>query len=119
MKKTASEHYRQRRGNCAQSVVFAWNTANPGRPANAELFSAYGGGRAPDGLCGALYASCAIAETSVAETIKKSFSEKSGGHVKCREIRKAKTLTCAGCVELAAELLEKHSRNATTDTAPS
>jgi len=109
MKKSASEHYRQRRGNCAQSVAFAWNAANPDRQKGEESFSACGGGRAPEGLCGALHASCTLANPSAAEAIKQSFAEKSGGHVRCREIRKARTLLCHECVELAADLLEEHS----------
>jgi hypothetical protein len=53
-----------------------------------------------------------LADASAVEAIKQSFAEKSGGHLKCREIRKAKTLSCRECVEVAAALLEKHSEEA-------
>lgn len=114
MKKTATEYYRQRRGNCAQSVAFAWNALNPERKMPVELFSGCGGGRAPEGLCGALYAGCVLAGPSAAEAIRQAFAERSGGHVKCREIRQARKLVCHECVALAAELLERHSRNEST-----
>jgi hypothetical protein len=114
MKERASEHYQRRRGNCAQSVAFAWNTTYPDRSKTEDTFAGCGGGRAPDGLCGALHASCTLADATAAEAIKLSFAEKSGGHVKCREIRKAKTLPCCECVEVAAELLEKHTEEANT-----
>ena len=44
------------------------------------------------------------------EAIKQSFAEKTGGHLTCKAIRAAKSMSCSGCVEVAAELLEQHSR---------
>ncbi len=108
MKKTAGEYHRQRRGNCAQSVAFAWGSKNPGGRGVEDVFDGCGGGRAPGGLCGALYASCQLAGAAAAETIKQQFSEKTGGHQTCRDIRAAKRVPCSECVELAAELLEQH-----------
>ena len=110
MKKTAQEYHRERRGNCAQAVAYAWGNKYPGGRGVEEVFAGCGGGKAPGGLCGAVHASCVLADSSDAETIKREFAEKSGGPLTCHEIRAAKKLTCNECVGLAAELLEKHAR---------
>jgi hypothetical protein len=111
MKKTASDYHRERRGNCAQSVAHAWESKGSGDQGLQEAFAGCGGGRAPDGLCGALYASCELAGTSRAEEITKSFSEKTGGHLTCKAIRSARVMPCSECVEVAADLLEKNTVN--------
>jgi hypothetical protein len=98
MRKTASEYYSQRRGNCAQAVAHAWKTKNPASPHDAAQFADCGGGRAPDGVCGALHASCMLAGAGRAGTIREKFAEQAGGHI---------ALPCQACVALAAELLER------------
>jgi hypothetical protein len=110
MKKTASEYHKERRGNCAQSVAFAWGSKYPGGRGVEEVFAGHGGGRAPGGLCGAVHASCTLAGTAAEPSIKQAFAEKTGGHLTCKDIRAAKILPCSACVEVAAELLEQHSR---------
>lgn len=110
MKETASEYHRQRRGNCAQSVAFAWGAKNPGGRGVEESFAGYGGGRAPGGLCGAVFAGCELAGADAAEAIKREFAEQSGGVLTCKEVRAAKKKTCTECVGLAAELLERHAK---------
>jgi hypothetical protein len=107
MRKTASEYYSQRRGNCAQAVAHAWKTKNPASPHDAAQFADCGGGRAPDGVCGALHASCMLAGAGRAGTIREKFAEQAGGHIECRAIRASKALPCQACVALAAELLER------------
>ena len=109
MKNTAIEYHRQRRGNCAQSVAFAWGSKFRGGKGVEEVFAGCGAGRAPGGLCGALYASCELAGAHAAEAIKRSFAEKTGGYQTCKDIRASRALPCSECVELAAELLEKHA----------
>ncbi len=108
MRKTAQDYHRERRGNCAQSVAYAWNSKNPGAQNSEERFSECGGGQAPGGLCGALHVSCVLAGHADAASMKRKFAEKSGGHLTCREIRAAGLLTCNACVGLAAELLDEH-----------
>jgi hypothetical protein len=110
MKKIAGDYHRERRGNCAQSVAFAWGSKFVGARGVEEVFDGCGGGRAPGGLCGALHASCTLAGAEAAETIKQQFAEKTGEHLTCRAIRAAKSVSCSTCVEIAAELLENHSR---------
>ena len=107
MKTTAIDYHQQRRGNCAQSVVYAWNLKTQDSRNSEETFAACGGGRAPGGLCGAVYASCELAGANAA-IIKQFFAEKTGGFLTCRDIRMTKKMACSECVGVAAELLEKH-----------
>ena len=110
MKKIAGDYHRERRGNCAQSVAFAWGSKFAGARGVEEVFDGCGGGRVPGGLCGALHASCTLAGAEAAEKIKGQFAEKTGGELTCKAIRKENKVSCTACVEIAAELLENHSR---------
>ena len=114
MKKIAKEFHQQRRGNCAQSVAFAWGQKFPGGRGVEDVFAGCGAGRAPGGLCGAVHASCTLAGSSAEQSIKQSFAERTGGHLTCKAIRAAKRVPCADCVEIAAELLENHARGSAT-----
>lgn len=114
MKNIAMDYHQQRRGNCAQSVVHAWNLKTQDSQTSEEQFAGCGGGRAPGGLCGAVHASCELAGTQ-AEAIRKSFAEQTGGHLTCRDIRMARKISCSDCVGLAAELLEKHATQISRD----
>ncbi len=108
MKKTASDFYRNRMGNCAQAVAAAWCEKTGKSCGLVQEMSKFGTGRAPEGYCGALYAAEYIVDSENAEELVDAFRELSGGHVACRAIRQAKSLNCIECVEAAAELLEKH-----------
>ncbi len=108
MKEKASLFFKSRRGNCAQAVANAWSEDASKTPQLLEKMSAYGGGRAPKGHCGALYAAEYLVEEKNLENLVKDFKEISGGHVACRQIRQSKSLSCLECVETAAELLEKY-----------
>lgn len=108
MKQTARDYYHARKGNCAQSVAHAWQTKHKADPKTTDAFAACGGGKAPDGLCGALHAAHTLAGDVGASAIRDAFARQTGGHLTCRDIRAARALPCAGCVELAAELLEQH-----------
>ena len=63
----------------------------------------FGAGRAPEGLCGAVYAACLLAPNR-AEELKAAFAARAGS-LYCKEIRAAKKHPCAECVAQAAELL--------------
>ncbi len=61
----AKKHYLGKDGylklNCAQSVVAAFQESCTMADANIDLFVAHGGGKAPQGLCGAVYAASILA----------------------------------------------------------
>lgn len=108
MKKFASEFYRNRQGNCAQAVAAAWQRKTALNEVPDEVFADCGHGKAPDGLCGALYAAHCMIDKESAGKLDVRFREVSGGHTKCRDIRGSGKLSCVGCVEVAAGLLDEH-----------
>ena len=103
---TAKSHYLGKDGfarmNCAQAVGLSQEVI--------ELFRAYGGGRAPDGLCGALYAAMYILKNKNAgeksAELEKFFLEQAGA-LKCHEVRTCRKLSCLGCVEKSSEFIDK------------
>jgi hypothetical protein len=109
VKKIAVEHYTARQGNCAQSIASAWQAKRDPESQHVTTFASEGSGRAPDGVCGALYAAEKLAG-SAGETIFKQFKQATDGHVTCRDIRRSKVMPCAECVALAAGLLEEVER---------
>ncbi|MCX6914223.1 MAG: hypothetical protein NT167_14415, partial [Verrucomicrobia bacterium] len=77
-----------------------------------------GAGRAPEGLCGAVYAACLLAP-SRAEELKAAFAARLGS-LHCKEIRAAKKHPCAECVAQGAELLAgEDDRSETGDSKTS
>ncbi|MCU0858886.1 MAG: C-GCAxxG-C-C family protein [Pontiellaceae bacterium] len=107
MKKTAVDHYKNGRGNCAQAVALAWKDKKQPESEHHSLFSGCGGGRAPEGLCGAVHAACELAGGHQKETIKEQFKARANGQITCKEIRRNRIMTCTECVTTAAELLEE------------
>ncbi len=108
--KTAKEYHAEKKGNCAESVAYAYlvskNTSlNEMELALAEM-KLCGGGRAPNGLCGALYAALRFAKSENKQAIQEYF-EKNAGGICCKDIRPAKITPCNRCVEIAAEAIEK------------
>lgn len=93
--------------NCAEAVVEACREKFPLTPAAKEIFRTCGGGRAPEGLCGALYGICEILKVYAPdriEKVKEDFKARCGA-VHCREIRKGHQVPCSGCVQIATEVL--------------
>jgi hypothetical protein len=107
MKKSAVDHFKARRGNCAQSVALAWKDKKQPESDHHVRFSDFGSGQAPEGLCGALHAACELGGELHKETLKEKFSQQASGHVTCREIRRNRVMPCADCVATAAGLLEE------------
>jgi hypothetical protein len=106
MRDQARRYYEDRQGNCAQSVAVAWDAAHPGRIEPMQAFEGCGHGKSPGGVCGALHAARSIAGADRAASLTAAFTARTGGRELCREIRKARALSCPECVALGAELLE-------------
>jgi hypothetical protein len=87
--------------NCAQTIA-----AGFGHEDFIEPFKVCGGGRAPEGLCGALHAALALAPEAKRAEILEAFRQKNGA-VSCRELKQTFRVPCPQCVASAAELLEK------------
>jgi len=98
------------RMNCAQAVISAFKEDFNIEDNIVEMFKNYGGGKAPDGLCGALYAVKYIMsrqenKEKLAE-LENYFKEHAGA-LECSNIRGLRKLSCVGCVEKSSEFLEK------------
>ena len=105
MKSAAQSFYAGRRGNCAQAVAAAWIAVSGSGAVSVADFSSCGRGKAPEGLCGALYAACVCAPENKARILS-MFSDRTGGHVSCRAIRENRAADCVSCVGFAAEILQ-------------
>ena len=89
-----------KRYNCAQAVAKAFE-----RNDLVESLQFCGGGKAPEGLCGALYAAMLLAGEERDDVVKEKFLEEIG-HLECKVIRKNGQVTCTDCVRRSAEIVE-------------
>ncbi len=86
--------------NCAQAVAAGYGC---GDEVVAPL-AMMGGGRAPGGCCGALYAALLLAPEEFHADFRRRFTAAAGTEL-CEEI-KQRGFPCASCVEMAAKFLE-------------
>jgi hypothetical protein len=102
--------YRKQGKNCSQSIYCGFQETLQLSDTDVETAKKYGGGRAEDGLCGAVYAVMQLSrDQKTVESVKGVF-ERVAGSVYCRDIRKNKKLGCDGCVHLAASMLAQEHR---------
>ncbi|MPN03394.1 hypothetical protein SDC9_150624 [bioreactor metagenome] len=87
--------------NCAQAVA-----AGFAREALVDTLHDCGGGRAPEGLCGALHAALLMAPEDRREELRKRFAA-GAGSVYCRTLKQELKFPCAECVRLGAALAEE------------
>jgi len=92
------------RYNCAQSVAAACSGEE-----HLQDLAGCGAGRAPDGVCGALYAALLLAPESRKKSISDEFAMRLGA-TKCREL-KGKGVPCTLCVSAAEEILMNGNKN--------
>ncbi len=90
-----------RQHNCAQSVA-----CGCGRSDLQEELRSCGGGMAPGGLCGAIYAAGQMIPEHKAE-MERDFIAKLGSG-QCAVLKKELHVPCTACVALAAELAEQY-----------
>lgn len=105
----SKQFHADKRGNCAMSVAYGYARAT-GKSEDeavkaAEMFRAFGGGKAPNGSCGALYAA-KMMQPDHADAIEAFFKRGAQNFTKCSEIRPNKVIPCNHCVELAGEALD-------------
>lgn len=84
--------------NCAQTVCAAF-----GREDLVEPMAACGGGRAPEGTCGALYGAMQVAPEKAAAVLA-AFTAANGAST-CRELKGCNRVSCQECVRTAASIL--------------
>lgn len=94
--------------NCAQAILKTFQREHDIHDELIEEFRKFGGGKAKDNLCGALFAALELSKQhpEKQELIKHEFA-KIAGSTKCKEILKSKNFACKECVKLAAQLLEQ------------
>lgn len=89
--------------NCAQAVLKAFQDDYQISEEKIREFKLYGGGRAEDGICGALYAALQLCTEEQKPALIEAF-EIAAKHSTCEKI-KDKTLPCNQCVAAAAQAL--------------
>ena len=87
--------------NCAQSVA-----CGLGREEFHVPLAECGGGRAPEGRCGALHAAMLVAGEGRAEELRRRFVTALGSE-QCAELKRVLAVPCSKCVETAATLAEE------------
>ena len=112
---TALEHYLGKNGkvrkNCAQAVLCGFQSSLNITETQIDAFSVYGTGKAPENICGAIYAAQTLLEKETdAKSIEKlqAYFTEYAGSVKCREIRGHKKMSCMGCVENATRFVAEN-----------
>ena len=96
-------HQEPYRYNCAQSVAAAAGAA----PETVSELAAAGGGRAPEGCCGALFAALLLTPEETHDALKKEF-QAAAGAMTCREIKQITHFPCTECVKLGDALRKKY-----------
>ena len=103
MTKASEKFHGVEKYNCAQAVLKFFDGHAAVSPEKIEVFKQFGGGRAPQGVCGAIFAAADILnDGKLLDELKDTFKCEAGSHC-CREIKDAGRLSCAGCVDLAAD----------------
>ena len=109
----AKNHYLGKGGagkhNCAQAVLKAFSDKYNIDDQEIKKYSSFGGGNAPEGICGAYYAAKNIVGNNYPQKLKE-FEEwflNEAASLKCKEIRSIKKLSCLGCVEKSAKYLDE------------
>jgi len=111
-KEKARAHFLGQQGhnklNCGQTIICAFKDKFLLSDEMIHRFEGYGGGKAPEGHCGAFYAAKVILEDRYPEKLKdcEKLFVTHANSTKCKEIRSFRKLTCLGCVEKVAESLE-------------
>ena len=86
--------------NCAQAVAGGCN-----REDLIEAFASMGGGKAPGGMCGALYAALEIVPENKREIVREKFIDFAGSD-SCVTLKTCCGTACVDCVSKAADLVE-------------
>lgn len=96
--------------NCYLSVVHAFQHQVMLHQDDLQKGLKFSAGRAPDGLCGAVYAVKKILEMHHISDSFQHFADyfiQNYGALKCKEIRSLKKIPCVKCVEEAATYLDQ------------
>ena len=93
--------------NCAQSVLMGFQHQFNLPESLITDFKNYGGGKAPNGICGALYAANYLLSLRNLPPVSKEFSLRVGAST-CKQIKGETHTLCLDCVQMADSLVESH-----------
>ena len=94
--------------DCCRSIAKAFQERFAFPEGAVDQLGNYSFGRAPQGQCGALYAAQLLLKGHQDEIRScETALALSAGAIGCREIRRLRKLSCAGCVETIAAHLER------------
>ncbi|MBU0650657.1 C-GCAxxG-C-C family protein [bacterium] len=110
LRKRAVDNYtgkNRERLNCAQSIIEAFKEKFDIKDDLIEEFNAYGGGKAPDGLCGAFFAALHLLEKRHPEMVNdfENFFLEYAGYKTCKDL-KINKVSCIRSIEKSAEFLQ-------------
>ncbi|MHC4871047.1 MAG: C-GCAxxG-C-C family (seleno)protein [Planctomycetota bacterium] len=105
-KKALEYFHGKEKYNCAQAIIKAFESDSESLNLQVDDFKKDGGGRAEEGMCGALYAAAQLISECEVESLKINFSTQTGSE-KCKDIKNMKKASCKDCVRIAAEILLK------------
>jgi len=94
--------------NCAQAILKGFQKDFDISDQVIEEYRAWGGGRAHDGICGALFSAEQLLKEAGKKGITEEFKSRTGGTL-CLEIKTTK-FPCIDCVRIADELMEKRMK---------
>ena len=110
MKRTKSNEYfhqKPENWNCAQAILKGFQRELNIPESRIAEFKAHGGGRAPNRICGALYAADILMKEQGKNSIEQEFNEQVG-EVLCLQIKEKSRTSCKDCVAIADRILEKY-----------
>lgn len=98
------------RHNCAQAVAYKYAALLGITPEEAlERFAGCAAGRAPGGVCGALFAAREAMPEKAGE-IDREFKEATNGYTTCADIKGLSGTPCPVCVDTIDRLLERKQK---------
>ena len=104
MKASDFFHKKPENYNCAQAILKAWQDRLGVSGEEIEEFRRWGGGRAKDGVCGALFAANYLLEKQDKPLITKEFTAQVGSAF-CHDIKRVNKVSCNRCVDVADEIM--------------
>ena len=107
MKASDTFRHPEYKHNCAQCIVYKWNALFADNGQFAEAAKSHGAGRAPEGLCGALFAAASAVPNHRDEIIEE-FKAKNGATT-CMELKVTLNVPCKQCIDVADDLVEKYA----------
>ncbi len=111
MKAKTYFHLAPHNWNCAQAIHKSQQAHTGLSDEEIELhFRPMGGGRAPEGVCGALYAIQTLVDEDRQQALSEEFRHRTGGTT-CRELKGRCGRSCLELVGIAEEILEQELTN--------